>query len=97
EAMEFRTADGSRVFAHVYEPKLGNQAAPAGELPPYVALVHGGPTAQAFAQLSLSIAYYTSRGIGVVDVNYGGSTGFGRAYLQRLSGQWGVVDVQDTV
>lgn len=97
EAMEFPTADGSRVFAHVYEPKLGQQAAPSGELPPFVALVHGGPTSQAFAQLSLSIAYYTSRGIGVVDVNYGGSTGFGRAYRQRLSGQWGVVDVQDTV
>lgn len=97
EAMEFRTADGSRVYAHVYEPKLGNLAGPEGELPPYVAFVHGGPTAQAFAQLSLSIAYYTSRGIGVVDVNYGGSTGFGRAYRERLRGQWGVVDVQDTV
>lgn len=97
EAMEFSTDDGSRVYAHVYEPKLGNLVGPEGELPPYVAFVHGGPTAQAFAQLSLSIAYYTSRGIGVVDVNYGGSTGFGRAYRERLRGQWGVVDVQDTV
>ncbi len=97
KAMEFTTPDGSRVYAHVYEPKLGNLVGPEDERPPYVALVHGGPTAQAFAQLSLSIAYYTSRGIGVVDVNYGGSTGFGRAYRQRLSGLWGVVDVQDTV
>lgn len=97
EAMEFTTADGSRVYAHVYEPKLGILTGAADELPPYVAFVHGGPTSQAFAQLSLSIAYYTSRGIGVVDVNYGGSTGFGRAYRQRLNGQWGVVDVQDTV
>ena len=97
EAMEFTTADGSRVYAHVYEPRLGNLTGTRDELPPYVAFVHGGPTAQAFAQLSLSIAYYTSRGIGVVDVNYGGSTGFGRAYRRRLNGQWGVVDVQDTV
>ncbi|RAX49371.1 S9 family peptidase [Arthrobacter sp. AQ5-05] len=97
EAMEFTAADGSRVYAHVYEPRLGNLTGARDELPPFVAFVHGGPTAQAFAQLSLSIAYYTSRGIGVVDVNYGGSTGFGRAYRQRLNGQWGVVDVQDTV
>ncbi|MDQ0094237.1 S9 family peptidase [Paeniglutamicibacter psychrophenolicus] len=97
EAMEFTAADGSRVYAHVYEPRLGNLTGSTDELPPYVAFVHGGPTSQAFAQLSLSIAYYTSRGIGVVDVNYGGSTGFGRAYRRRLNGQWGVVDVQDTV
>ncbi len=97
EAMEFFTKGGARVYAHVYAPKLGNFIGYEGELPPYVAFVHGGPTSQAFAQLSLSIAYYTSRGIGVVDVNYGGSTGFGRAYRQRLRGQWGVVDVQDTV
>lgn len=97
EAMEFTTTDGSPVYAHVYAPKLGDLQGQEGELPPYVAFVHGGPTSQAFAQLSLSIAYYTSRGIGVVDVNYGGSTGFGRAYRQRLNGQWGVVDVQDTV
>ena len=96
-AMEFATADGSPVYAHVYAPRLGERTGPEGEKPPFVAFVHGGPTSQAFAQLSLSIAYYTSRGIGVVDVNYGGSTGFGRAYRERLRGQWGIVDVQDTV
>lgn len=96
-AMEFATADGSPVYAHVYAPRLGTHSGPAGEKPPFVAFVHGGPTSQAFAQLSLAIAYYTSRGIGVVDVNYGGSTGFGRAYRERLRGQWGIVDVQDTV
>ena len=96
-AMEFSTADGSLVYAHVYEPRLEGFCGRAEEKPPFVALVHGGPTAQAFAQLSLAIAYYTSRGIGVVDVNYGGSTGFGRAYRERLRGQWGIVDVHDTV
>ncbi|PQZ86968.1 prolyl oligopeptidase [Arthrobacter sp. MYb227] len=96
-AMEFTTADGSPVYAHVYGPRLEGFAGPREEKPPFIAFVHGGPTAQAFAQLSLSIAYYTSRGIGVVDVNYGGSTGFGRAYRERLRGQWGIVDVQDTV
>jgi dipeptidyl aminopeptidase/acylaminoacyl peptidase len=59
--------------------------------------VHGGPTSQAHPTLSLGIAYYTSRGIGVVDVNYGGSTGYGRAYRERLKGRWGIADVQDTV
>lgn len=96
-AMEFTTAEGNTVYAHVYAPRLEGLAGPESEKPPFVALVHGGPTSQAFAQLSLSIAYYTSRGIGVVDVNYGGSTGFGRAYRERLRGQWGIVDVQDTV
>lgn len=96
-AMEFATADGAPVYAHVYAPALVGYSGLKGEKPPFVAFVHGGPTSQAFAQLSLSIAYYTSRGIGVVDVNYGGSTGFGRAYRERLRGQWGIVDVQDTV
>lgn len=96
-SMEFTTDDGEPVYAHVYAPKLGDHAGIQGELPPYVAMIHGGPTAQAFARLSLGIAYYTSRGIGVVDVNYGGSTGYGRAYRNRLRGQWGVVDVNDTI
>ncbi|GAA4368158.1 S9 family peptidase [Paeniglutamicibacter cryotolerans] len=95
--MEFVNSDGEPVYAHVYAPKLGQYAGLEGELPPYVALIHGGPTSQAFARLSPGIAYYTSRGIGVVDVNYGGSTGYGRAYRNRLRGQWGVVDVQDTL
>lgn len=68
---------------------------PVGELPPVVALVHGGPTAHTQASVDLAVAYYTSRGIGVVDVNYGGSTGYGRAYRERLRGRWGIVDVED--
>ncbi|HVV29991.1 MAG TPA: prolyl oligopeptidase family serine peptidase, partial [Mycobacteriales bacterium] len=83
------------VHAHVYPPRSPDAVGPSGELPPYVVFVHGGPTAQAFATLDLTKAYFTSRGIGVVDVNYGGSTGYGRAYRERLKGEWGVVDVAD--
>jgi dipeptidyl aminopeptidase/acylaminoacyl peptidase len=71
--------------------------APEGERPPYVAFVHGGPTGRVKPTLRAGIAYFTSRGIGVVDVNYGGSTGYGREYRDRLNGEWGVVDVEDTV
>ena len=59
--------------------------------------MHGGPTAHTAPRLSTAIAYFTSRGIGIIDVNYGGSTGYGREYRDRLRGQWGVVDVEDTV
>ncbi|MFD1713780.1 prolyl oligopeptidase family serine peptidase [Amnibacterium flavum] len=83
------------VHAVVYPPRNPSFAAPDGELPPYVLFVHGGPTAHAQASVNLTYAYYTSRGIGVVDVNYGGSTGYGREYRERLKGQWGVVDVED--
>jgi dipeptidyl aminopeptidase/acylaminoacyl peptidase len=68
-----------------------------GELPPYVAFVHGGPTSRVTPTLNPVFAFFTSRGIGVVDVNYGGSTGYGREYRNRLRGQWGVVDVEDVV
>jgi dipeptidyl aminopeptidase/acylaminoacyl peptidase len=85
------------VHAHVYPPTSPDAVAPAGELPPYVVFVHGGPTSHSPAILDLEKAYFTSRGIGVVDVNYGGSTGYGRAYRERLRRQWGVVDVEDCV
>jgi dipeptidyl aminopeptidase/acylaminoacyl peptidase len=68
---------------------------PAGELPPLLVKSHGGPTASASSGLSLSIQYWTSRGYAVVDVNYGGSAGFGREYRNKLHGNWGIVDVQD--
>jgi dipeptidyl aminopeptidase/acylaminoacyl peptidase len=88
---------GREVHVHVYPPTHPTAHAPTGELPPYVLHVHGGPTAQSPARLDLSVAYFTSRGIGIVDVNYGGSTGYGRQYRERLNGQWGVVDVEDVV
>ncbi|WP_210481160.1 prolyl oligopeptidase family serine peptidase [Naasia sp. SYSU D00948] len=95
---EERTFPGPReVHAVVYPPRNPAFEAPDGELPPYVAFVHGGPTTRTTASVNLVFAYYTSRGIGVIDVNYGGSTGYGRAYRERLRGQWGVVDVEDVV
>jgi dipeptidyl aminopeptidase/acylaminoacyl peptidase len=97
EARTFGAGTGREVHAIVYPPRNPDFTAPDGELPPYVAWVHGGPTSSVQPKLSAGIAYFTSRGIGVIDVNYGGSTGYGRAYRERLRGQWGVVDVEDTV
>lgn len=85
------------VHAFAYAPANPDAVAPVGELPPYIVFVHGGPTAHVTGAASAAIAYYTSRGIGVLDVNYGGSTGYGRAYRDRLHGQWGVVDVDDVI
>jgi dipeptidyl aminopeptidase/acylaminoacyl peptidase len=96
-SMAFPTRGGDEVHAVVYPPHNVDYVAPDGELPPYVALVHGGPTAHTYPMLSELYAYFTSRGIGIIDVNYGGSTSYGRAYRERLRGQWGIVDVDDTV
>lgn len=85
------------VHAFAYAPANPEATAPTGEPPPYVVFVHGGPTAHVTGAASSAIAFYTSRGIGVLDVNYGGSTGYGRDYRERLHGQWGVVDVDDVV
>lgn len=89
--------DGGEVHAIWFPPRHEGIAGRDGEKPPVIARVHGGPTSQVPAVLSLPVAYYTSRGLGVVEVNYGGSSGYGRAYRDRLRGQWGVVDVADTV
>lgn len=97
ESIEVPLAGGGVVHAIVYRPRQEGFAGQDGELPPFIARVHGGPTSHVPPVLSLPVAYYTSRGLGVVEVNYGGSTGHGRAYRDRLKGQWGVVDVQDTV
>ncbi|MEU9478813.1 prolyl oligopeptidase family serine peptidase [Streptomyces sp. NPDC048191] len=91
----FTGPDGREVHAHVYPPHHPERAAPDGEAAPYVIWAHGGPTGRAPLVLDLAIAYFTSRGIGVAEVNYGGSTGYGRAYRERLREQWGVVDVED--
>jgi dipeptidyl aminopeptidase/acylaminoacyl peptidase len=86
---------GREIHAHVYPPHNPGCLAPGTELPPYVVWAHGGPTSRAPLVLDLTIAYFTSRGIGVAEVNYGGSTGYGREYRNRLREQWGVVDVED--
>jgi dipeptidyl aminopeptidase/acylaminoacyl peptidase len=89
------TGPRGEVHAFAYPPTNPHADAPAGQAPPYLVLVHGGPTSHVGPAASAKIAYFTSRGIGVLDVNYGGSTGYGRAYRERLRGQWGVVDVED--
>lgn len=85
------------VHAFAYAPTNPRVTGPEGETPPYVVFVHGGPTAHVGGAPSGKIAYFTSRGIGVLDVNYGGSTGYGRSYRERLLGTWGLVDVDDVV
>ncbi|WP_086770199.1 prolyl oligopeptidase family serine peptidase [Streptomyces bobili] len=91
----FTGPEGREIHAHVYPPHNPGCVAPGAELPPYVIWAHGGPTDRSPLVLDLEIAYFTSRGIGVAEVDYGGSTGYGRAYRDRLRGQWGVVDVED--
>ncbi len=97
EQLSFPSAGGRTVHAVVYRPRNARYAAPDGTLPPFIAHVHGGPTARVMPRIGDDIAYWTSRGIGLIDVNYGGSTGYGRAYREQLRGEWGVVDVEDTV
>lgn len=97
ERREFTAADGQAIPAYVYAPANPDFDAPAGELPPYLVHVHGGPTGRNYPVLDLDFAYFTSRGIGVVAVDYGGSTGYGRRYRERLREGWGVVDVADCV
>jgi dipeptidyl aminopeptidase/acylaminoacyl peptidase len=95
EPLEFPTENGRTAHAFFYGPKNSDYAAPEGELPPLLVMSHGGPTATATTDLDPAIQYWTSRGIAVLDVNYGGSTGHGREYRRRLEGMWGVVDVED--
>ena len=97
EAITFPTADGLLAHAFYYPPHNRDHGAPAGELPPLIVRSHGGPTGATSDAFSLAIQYWTSRGFAVVDVNYGGSTGYGRAYRRRLEGRWGIVDVEDCV
>ncbi len=95
--IEFAGADAEPTHAFYYAPANPDFVAPDGELPPLVVGIHGGPTAHVTTSLDLATQFLTSRGIAVVDVNYGGSTGYGRAYRERLNGRWGEVDVDDSV
>jgi len=97
EAIEFPTSNGQTAYGLFYPPQNHDYTAPAGEKPPLLVKSHGGPTAAASSSLNFSIQYWTSRGIAVLDVNYRGSTGYGREYRQQLDGQWGIVDVDDCV
>ena len=97
EAVEFPTEGGLTAHGFFYPPRNADFVGPAGELPPLVVLSHGGPTSASESVLDLGLQYWTSRGLAVVQVNYGGSTGYGRAYRKRLEGAWGVVDVDDCV
>jgi dipeptidyl aminopeptidase/acylaminoacyl peptidase len=96
-SIEFPTEGGLTAFGLFYPPYNPDFVAPEGERPPLVVATHGGPTDAAWAMLDPAIQLLTSRGIAYLDVDYGGSTGYGRAYRQRLDGQWGVVDVDDAV
>jgi dipeptidyl aminopeptidase/acylaminoacyl peptidase len=95
--IEFPTEGGVTAFAHFYPPRNRDATAADGERPPVIVMSHGGPTAEATPGFSLATQFWTSRGFAVVDVNYGGSTGSGRAYRQRLNGNWGIVDTADCI
>jgi dipeptidyl aminopeptidase/acylaminoacyl peptidase len=95
ENLEFPTEKGTTAHAFYYAPQNADYDPPPGEKPPLLVTCHGGPHSATSLELDLSIQYWSSRGIGVLDVNYGGSTGYGRAYRERLIGEWGVVDVDD--
>ncbi|MEO6998122.1 MAG: S9 family peptidase [Terracoccus sp.] len=95
EAVTWQDRQGREVHGFLYRPRNPQFEAPEGELAPLVVQSHGGPTGQTIPSLDLGYAYLTSRGIAVLDVNYGGSAGYGRAYRERLKGQWGIVDVDD--
>ena len=95
QAIEFPTEGGLAAHGYFYPTRNRDYAAPANEKPPLLVMSHGGPTSSSSASLKYAIQYWTSRGIAVLDVNYGGSSGYGRAYRERLNGNWGIVDVDD--
>ncbi len=97
EAIEFPTDGGLTAYGLFYPPRNPAFVAPEGERPPLIVMSHGGPTGKATSLFDLEKQFWTTRGFAIVDVNYGGSTGYGRAYRERLNGQWGVVDLNDCV
>ena len=96
-AIEFETTGGKTAHAYYYAAKNVDFSGPASERPPLLVVSHGGPTGSAATSFNLSYQFWTSRGIAVVDVNYGGSTGYGTEYRRRLNGQWGIVDIDDCI
>ncbi|MDP9327930.1 MAG: S9 family peptidase [Actinomycetota bacterium] len=96
-AIEFPTEGELTAWAHFYPPANADFTAPDGELPPLVVVSHGGPTSESTQAFDLRCQFFTTRGFAVVDVNYGGSTGYGRDYRRRLNGTWGVVDTMDCI
>jgi dipeptidyl aminopeptidase/acylaminoacyl peptidase len=97
EVVEFPTENGRTAYGFYYAPRNKDYTAPADDRPPLLVKSHGGPTAATSASFNPAIQYWTSRGIAILDVNYGGSTGYGREYRERLKGNWGIVDVDDCV
>ena len=97
QAIAFPTEDGLTAYGFFYPPQNQDYQAPTGEKPPLLVKSHGGPTAATSSTFNLKIQYWTSRGFAFLDVNYGGSTGYGREYRERLKGKWGIVDVDDCV
>jgi dipeptidyl aminopeptidase/acylaminoacyl peptidase len=95
EPVEFPTEKGLTAHAFFYAPRNRDAVGPQHERPPLLVISHGGPTGATDTTFNLGYQYWTSRGFAVLDVNYGGSTGYGRAYRQRLNGQWGIVDMDD--
>ncbi len=97
EAITFPTTGGEVAHGLYYAPANAGYEAPAGEKPPLVVMSHGGPTGQTMPSLNFAIQYWTSRGVAVLDVNYRGSTGYGRPYRDRLKESWGIIDVEDCI
>lgn len=97
ETFTYQTSDSEKAHALFYSPTNPEYEIHKNENPPLIVLAHGGPTGSARRQLQLSIAYWTSRGFGVADVDYRGSTGYGRLYRNRLRNSWGLADVEDCV
>ena len=97
ESVEFPSSDGHTTHAFYYPPRNADYRGLGAERPPLILISHGGPTTATSATLDLKVQFWTSRGFAVADVNYGGSSGFGRTYRQRLNQQWGVLDVRDMI